>query len=100
MWPVLFQREREILRLQDELLAGTHVPRLRQNPQSSRETELSQLYPLHVVTAWLGNSEAVATKYELQVIDFERAASEVSGPVRKPVWYGTESSCMPKRRLP
>lgn len=73
----------------------TPWPRLWQNLRSSRETELSHLYPLHVVTAWLGNSEAVATKHYLQVTDadFDRAAVEtVTAPVRKPVRYGDESS--------
>ena len=31
-------------------------PRLFQNMRASRETELAQEYPLHVVTAWIGNS--------------------------------------------
>lgn len=72
-------------------------PRLWQNLRSSRETELTHQFPLHVVTAWLGNSEAVATRHYLQVTeaDFERAASEPSAePVRKPVRHGHEPDCM------
>ena len=47
-----------------------------QNLRSSRETELAESYPLHVVTAWIGNSRAIAAKHYLQVReeDFERAA--------------------------
>jgi len=45
------------------------------NLRSSRETELAETFPLHVVTAWLGNSELVAAKHYLQIreADFERA---------------------------
>ncbi len=51
-------------------------PRLFQNMRASRETELAQDYPLHVVTAWIGNSAAIAAKHYLQVTDsdFDRAA--------------------------
>ena len=46
--------------------------------RASRETELVQTYPLHVVTAWIGNSARVAAKHYLQVTDadFERAAAD------------------------
>lgn len=39
--------------------------RLFQNLRASRETELANEYLLHVVTAWLGNTEKVAGKYHL-----------------------------------
>ena len=47
-----------------------------QNCRSSRETELCETFPLHVVTAWLGNTAPVAMKHYLQVReqDFDRAA--------------------------
>jgi hypothetical protein len=46
-----------------------------QNMRSSRETELCQEHPLHVVTAWIGNSASIAAKHYLQVTDadFDRA---------------------------
>ena len=44
-------------------------PRLFQNLRASRETELANEFPLHVVTAWLGNTERVASKHYLQVTD-------------------------------
>lgn len=44
-------------------------PKLFQNLRASRETELVEDFPLHVVTAWLGNSEAVARKHYLQVTE-------------------------------
>ncbi len=51
-------------------------PKLFQNLRSTRETELAETYPLHVVCAWIGNSQLVAAKHYLQVTDehFERAA--------------------------
>jgi len=60
-------------------------PKLFQNLRSTRETELAEQWPIHVVCAWLGNSQAVAAKHYLQVTDehFERAA--VANPVQNPV---------------
>lgn len=51
-----------------------------QNLRSTRETELSETFPMHVVCAWIGNSEAVAKKHYLQVTDehFERASGEAT----------------------
>jgi hypothetical protein len=51
-------------------------PKLFQNLRSTRETELAENHPIHVVCAWLGNSQPVAAKHYLQVrdVDFERAA--------------------------
>lgn len=55
-------------------------PKLFQNLRSTRETELAEIYPLHVVTAWLGNSQLMAAKHYLQVTDahFERAAQKAA----------------------
>jgi integrase len=52
-------------------------PKLWQNLRSTRETELAESYPLHVVCAWIGNSQPVAAKHYLQVTDehFEQAAN-------------------------
>lgn len=46
-----------------------------QNMRASRETELAQSHPLHVVTSWIGHSVPVAAKHYLQVTDadFQRA---------------------------
>jgi len=43
--------------------------KLFQNLRSSRQTELEESYPSHVVCAWMGNSRAVAQKHYLQVTD-------------------------------
>lgn len=53
-------------------------PKLFNNLRASRETELEETYPSHVVCAWLGNSPDVARKHYLQVrdSDFERAAAD------------------------
>jgi integrase len=51
-------------------------PKLWQNLRSTRETELlAQGFPLHVVCAWIGNSERVASRHYLQVTeaDFAKA---------------------------
>lgn len=57
------------------------------NLRSSRETELVEEYPLHVVTAWLGNSPEIAKKHYLQVTKehFNRAVlpkSDVKSDVK------------------
>ena len=46
--------------------------------RASRETELAKEYPIHVVTAWLGNTPRIALKHYLQVTDadFDRAAGK------------------------
>jgi integrase len=55
--------------------------RLFQNLRASRETELCDTFPLHVVTAWLGNTPTVATQHYLQVTPehFERAMMGATG---------------------
>jgi integrase len=55
----------------------TPWPRLFHNLRSSRETELCERFPIHVVTAWLGNTPEIARKHYLQVTDehFRQAAT-------------------------
>ena len=50
--------------------------RIFHNMRATRQTELEDKYPSHVVCAWMGNSERTARKHYLQVRDehFERAA--------------------------
>ena len=62
-------------------------PKLFQNLRSTRETELAESFPIHVVCAWLGNTQAVARKHYLQVTDEHFAAASdiaVQNPVRQP----------------
>jgi integrase len=57
-------------------------PKLYQNLRSTRETELAETFPLHVVCTWIGNSEPVATKHYLQVTEehFRLAAVQAPAP--------------------
>lgn len=43
--------------------------KLFQNLRASRETELAERYPLHVVCKWIGNSQPVAMRHYLQVTE-------------------------------
>ncbi len=53
-------------------------PKPWQNLRSSRETELAEEFPIHVVCAWIGNSQAVAKEHYLQITDehFRRGAEQ------------------------
>ena len=59
-------------------------PKLFQNMRSSRETELAESFPMHVVCAWIGNSEPIAAKHYLQVTDdhFALATEALRNPVQ------------------
>ena len=60
-------------------------PKLFQNLRASRETELMQTEPAHLVHAWLGNSREVAEDHYLMVrdSDYERVTTEaVQNPVQ------------------
>jgi integrase len=50
--------------------------RLFHNLRSSRQTELTEIFPAHVVASWLGNSVRVATQHYLQTTEehFQRGA--------------------------
>ena len=56
-------------------------PKLFQNCRSTRETELAEDYPMHVVCVWIGNSQPIAAKHYLQVTceHFERASVKAEG---------------------
>ena len=76
----------QLLRIIDK--AGlTSWPKLFQNLRSTRETELTETFPLHVVTAWLGNSQLIAAKHYLQVTD-----SHFQEATQNPTQKGTEMS--------
>ena len=51
------------------------LPKVFQNLRSTRETELAEQFPMHVVCKWIGNSQPVAAQHYLQLTDehFERA---------------------------
>ena len=64
-------------------------PRLFQNLRSTRQTELEERFPSHVVCAWIGNSIKVAEKHYLQVTEdhyrraLQNAVPQVPAPGRK-----------------
>lgn len=62
-------------------------PKLFQNLRSTRQTELEESFPSHVVCRWLGNSRAVAAKHYLQVTDahFDKAVQNPVQSVQKAV---------------
>lgn len=72
------------------------------NCRSTRETELAERFPIHVVTSWIGNSPRVAMKHYLQTTDahFEDAcrpdkpvANAVQNPVQHDAANDREESC-------
>jgi len=44
-------------------------PKVWQNLRSTRETELLKDFPIHVVCAWIGNTERIARRHYLQITD-------------------------------
>jgi hypothetical protein len=60
-------------------------PKLFQNLRATRETELAEQFPVHVVCEWIGNSPRVAAKHYLQVTEhhYAKAAQKaVQNPVQ------------------
>ena len=69
-------------------------PRVWHNLRASRQTELTERFPLHVVCEWLGNTTTVATQSYLFVreSDFAAAIQEgVKKAVQNPVQQAAES---------
>ena len=54
-----------------------------QNLRSTRETELADDFPMHVVCQWIGNSQPIAAKHYLQVTD-DHFSKAVRNPVQQP----------------
>ena len=76
-----------------------HWPRLFQNLRATRQTELAHEFPLHVVCAWIGNSQAVAEEHYSQVTDadFAKAEGTEKAP-QKAQQKGAETSGMDRQR--
>jgi len=57
-------------------------PKLFQNLRATRETELSEIFPSHVVCQWIGHTQEVAKKHYLQVTEdhFARAVETTENP--------------------
>ena len=63
-----------------------------------RETKLTGKFPLHVVYAWMGNSQAVAAKHYLQVTDahFQMAAGR-DNAAQNPMRHAIAPICVELR---
>ena len=61
-------------------------PKVFRNLRSTRETELAESFPMHVVCKWMGNSQRVAAAHCLQMTDehFDRAVSGGTNAAQKP----------------
>lgn len=80
-------------------------PKIFQNLRMSRQTDLMAKHPIHVVCAWMGNTEAVAVKHYLTVTedDFKRAApsaAEGAGKDRKSPGPFAEIAAISRRNPP
>jgi hypothetical protein len=58
-------------------------PKLFHNLRATRETELAESFPIHVVCAWIGNSSAIAAKHYLQVTE-EHFGRAINGGAQIP----------------
>jgi hypothetical protein len=72
----------------------TAWPKLFQNLRSSRQTELSAVYPITDVCAWMGNTPNVAADHYLQQAD--RLAAAAAGRATRRTWPPT-TTCSPWR---
>src|SRR5262249_47184663 len=70
-------------------------PKLFHNLRASRQTELAERYPIHVVCAWLGNSLAIAKEHYLQVTEAHyRQAAQI------PAQSAAEKGCQRETVFP
>lgn len=71
-------------------------PKLFQNMRSTRQTELCERWPEHIVCAWIGNSRLVAREHYLQIRDedFLRAA-EPGKAAQNPAQQPSADPCNP-----
>jgi integrase len=77
----------------------TQWPRLFHNLRASRETELADQFPLHVVTEWIGNTPDIATRHYLKTTEehFRRAvegrsANQEEKAAQNPAQQAAESA--------
>ncbi len=76
-------------------------PKLWHNLRSSRQTELEEQFPTHVVCAWLGNSEIVARAHYLQVHDahFDRASGKSAAGAKSAAQNPAQQAHVPRRMV-
>ena len=89
-WVIGHYRQRNVnMRTQLERIitrAGlTAWPRLFHNLRSTRQTELGETFPAHVVCGWIGNTERVAQNHYLQTTDehFKKAVTGEGVPAAR-----------------
>lgn len=79
-------------------------PRLLHNLRSSRETELADEYPIHVVAGWMGHSVKIATKHYTQITDdhFSRACVALPKSTQNPTQHtsATVSNALQTKQVP
>ncbi|HEV3078803.1 MAG TPA: phage integrase SAM-like domain-containing protein, partial [Gemmataceae bacterium] len=74
---------------------ATPWQRLFHNLRSSRQTELTETFPAHVVASWLGNSVRIATQHYLQTTEehFRRGAQSGALAAQNPAQQGAAPAC-------
>ena len=82
-------RERNFRTMMLKIIARAGLkpwPKLFHNLRATRQTELAQQFPQHVVSEWLGNSESVAVEHYLRTLDddFTRAITPTPNPSQNP----------------
>lgn len=78
----------------------TPWPKLFHNLRATRQTELEEQFPTHVVCSWLGNSQSIAKKHYLQVTDahFEKATQNLTHQVATLGNFGEQSDEEPDKK--
>ena len=72
-----------------------------QNCRATRQTELAQTFPQHVVCAWMGNTQIVAVEHYLRTTDadFERATTETIAGHTTPQSKSQSETLIPVEKL-
>jgi integrase len=76
--------------------------RLFHNLRSTRQTELTETFPAHVVASWLGNTEKIASQHYLQITEghMQRAAKSGAVALQKAVQSAAASVSMDSQKRP
>jgi integrase len=76
--------------------------RLFHNLRSSRQTELTETFPAHVVASWLGNSVRIATQHYLQTTEehFRRGAQSGALAAQNPAQHAAAPGCKDSKGSP
>ncbi len=73
-------------------------PKLFHNLRASRETELADVYPEHVVCKWIGNSKVIARKHYLQLTD-QHFANAIAGTAEQPAQKAAQQAVVLPRSI-